>query len=514
MPTRETNADSTGREAVGIRLFAAPGELNSRLAEDTVRRLLDERHADPGDLEVIDALSDPSVATTVGVTVLPTLVVGTPAGPCLIPGSLKDDTAVADALAGGRSPAPATDAGLLLDTLLRGEIDAVLGDDGPLLMRPLAEEGSLRESRRRLETLARATFEGVAITEQGRYLDVNPQMAEMFGYQPDEIAGMEVATLIAPEDRERVMAMVMRGVEGFVEFRARRKDGSTFSAESQSRILVHEDRQIRVSAIRDVTARKTAERERERLLFQMRGIIASMNEGLVIADASGHVLEMNPAALALHGFSSAEQVRRHVADFADTFELFDLEGEPLPVDRWPLARVLNGETFSEVRRPRPSQGQRRGVVRPLRRHRRARPGRQPRPGDRHPARRHPSHPDRGGPPPCPRRAGADGGGADGGPGQAQPHPADDHRLQRGHREGGNRAGAPGGGVPHRGGHRRLPHGVGGDGGARRGAHGAPGRLRRLRRRLPVSDPDLLGRRGGRARPHRHSHPHRQEHGRR
>ena len=345
MQARATNADSTSREVARVCLFVAPGEHNSRLAEDNARRLLCEHLADPGDLQVIDALADPSAATAVGVASLPTLVVEAADGQRLLPGSLTDDAAVLDAFAGTRAE---TGADAILGALLRGEIDAVLGRDGPLLMRPLAEERSLRESRRRLETLAHATFEGVAITEQGRYLDVNPQMAAMFGYRPDEMTGMEVANLIAPEDRERVMAIVLRGIEGVVEFRARRKDGSTFSAESQSRMLVHEGRRIRVSAIRDVTARKTAERERERLLSQMRGIIASMNEGLVIADASGHVLEMNPAALAMHGYTSAEQVRRHVADFTDTFELFDLEGEPLPVDRWPLARVLQGETFSEV----------------------------------------------------------------------------------------------------------------------------------------------------------------------
>lgn len=86
-------------------------------------------------------------------------------------------------------------------------------------------------------------------------------------------------------------------------------------------------------------------------LRRLRAIVSSMTDGLIVFDMDGNVLDMNPAALRLHGFDSVRQARRHLTDFPDTFALCTREGAELPVDQWPLARVLRGEDFSglEVR---------------------------------------------------------------------------------------------------------------------------------------------------------------------
>ena len=71
-----------------------------------------------------------------------------------------------------------------------------------------------------------------------------------------------------------------------------------------------------------------------------------MTEGLVIADTDGNVLDMNPAALRLHGYVDLKEARRRLHEFQDTFELRFPDGRPVPVTEWPLARVLRGETFT------------------------------------------------------------------------------------------------------------------------------------------------------------------------
>jgi PAS domain S-box-containing protein len=95
----------------------------------------------------------------------------------------------------------------------------------------------------------------------------------------------------------------------------------------------------------DITRRKRAEREREQVLLQMQAILENINEGVVISDLQGNVLTMNKEALALHGFESVEQVRRHVTKFQDLAELATLDGEVLDLDNWPLVRALRGERF-------------------------------------------------------------------------------------------------------------------------------------------------------------------------
>lgn len=89
-------------------------------------------------------------------------------------------------------------------------------------------------------------------------------------------------------------------------------------------------------------------------------ILGSLNEGLVVFDLQGNVLEMNPAGLRLHGLESIDQVQKHLYEFTPGFEVSDLEGNALDLDDWPLGRVLRGETLAglelRVRNVRGEQG--------------------------------------------------------------------------------------------------------------------------------------------------------------
>jgi PAS domain S-box-containing protein len=97
----------------------------------------------------------------------------------------------------------------------------------------------------------------------------------------------------------------------------------------------------------DITERKQAEQERERLLIQLQTVLDSITDGVVIADVQGNLVSMNPAALAIHGYQSVEQVHRHMFDFKNTFELFDAAGRSLPMEQSPMARALRAEAFSD-----------------------------------------------------------------------------------------------------------------------------------------------------------------------
>ena len=63
--------------------------------------------------------------------------------------------------------------------------------------RKRAEE-ALRESEERFKILTQATFEGVAITEQGRFVDGNDQLFSMLGYRREEMVGREVYRIHCP----------------------------------------------------------------------------------------------------------------------------------------------------------------------------------------------------------------------------------------------------------------------------------------------------------------------------
>jgi len=83
--------------------------------------------------------------------------------------------------------------------------------------------------------------------------------------------------------------------------------------------------------------------ERKKIERMLRTITDNLAEGLVIASTDGQLLHWNEASRTMFGFRSAEEGLRALPDFADTFELWTLDGRRLSVPEWPLARVIAGE---------------------------------------------------------------------------------------------------------------------------------------------------------------------------
>ena len=124
--------------------------------------------------------------------------------------------------------------------------------------RKKAEE-ALQQSRERLQVLAEATFEGIALSEAGRILETNDQLARMIGYRKDELIGMEAASLFFPEDRARLVDNIRMERESTTEHRLIRKDGVVITVEAHGKPFTYEGRHVRVTALRDITERKKAE---------------------------------------------------------------------------------------------------------------------------------------------------------------------------------------------------------------------------------------------------------------
>jgi len=110
-----------------------------------------------------------------------------------------------------------------------------------------------------------------------------------------------------------------------------------------------------VVTLLDLTERRRAEealrnskQAAERHLAQLQAILDHLSDGVVIADLAGNVFHWNPAALAMHGFGCLEECRQSLPEFARIFELATEEEGVLPVERWPLSRILAGETLRDL----------------------------------------------------------------------------------------------------------------------------------------------------------------------
>ena len=130
-------------------------------------------------------------------------------------------------------------------------------------------EELIKDSEERLRGLSEATFEAIFISEKGVCIEQNSAAEKMFGYTLSEAIGRKGTEWIAPEDREMVKHNMVSGYEEPYEATALRKDGSTFPAEIQGRMMHYKGRSVCVTALSDITERKQAEIELQKRMSEL-----------------------------------------------------------------------------------------------------------------------------------------------------------------------------------------------------------------------------------------------------
>lgn len=177
---------------------------------------------------------------------------------------------------------------------------------------------------------------------------------KVFGYTAREMIGQSILRLI-PSDRqheeELILSKIKRG-ESILHFETLRqtKEGQLIDVSvTVSPIKDASGRIIGVSKVaRDISAGKRAERALRKSEMQLQTIIESLDEGVAVSDINGQLLQFNGAALGMHGFTSPDEARLHLNEFAKIFELSSLDGTVWTIDQWPLARILRGEAVSNL----------------------------------------------------------------------------------------------------------------------------------------------------------------------
>jgi PAS domain S-box-containing protein len=177
---------------------------------------------------------------------------------------------------------------------------------------------------------------------------------QMYGYTSKEMLGRTIAILIPPEyptQLKNILETLGSGgqVESLETERVR-KDGTRISvAITASPIRDADGKIVGASTIaRNITERKRAQIELEESQAQLKTIIENIDEGIAVSDLEGNLLHFNRSALEMHGFADLAECYLHLDEFGDIFQLSELDGTVLPLEQWPLARILRGEKLRDV----------------------------------------------------------------------------------------------------------------------------------------------------------------------
>ena len=146
-----------------------------------------------------------------------------------------------------------------------GEEDASLlkavGEVITSALKRRSADDALRESEEQFRSMVATCFDGVLIHHDNTILEVSRPLADRLGYSREELLGNEALGIVAPESRDQAMGIVRSGHDAVYELVGEMKDGTRIPLEVITSSCTHRGKRARMTAFRDISDRKRAERE-------------------------------------------------------------------------------------------------------------------------------------------------------------------------------------------------------------------------------------------------------------
>jgi PAS domain S-box-containing protein len=158
--------------------------------------------------------------------------------------------------------------------------------------------------------LVEAAPDGILVTgQQGTILLVNAEAERMFGYRRDELVGKPIHLLVPEHLRARHPDHVksyhdsprLRPMGSGLELSGRRSDGSEFPVEISLSPIQHGGQRLVVAGIRDVTDRRTIEREAKRANAYLVSAVDAIQDAFALYDEDDRIVLVNSSCRQLLG---------------------------------------------------------------------------------------------------------------------------------------------------------------------------------------------------------------------
>jgi PAS domain S-box-containing protein len=226
---------------------------------------------------------------------------------------------------------------------------AILDESGKVT--EILSVGTDITERKKAEEQVRVTLESIAdgfiaFNADWQFIYVNAAAERLLGVSRTEALGRsiwEVFTLIPGTQVERELrraaAGEVREFEYFYEL---------WGLWFHSRYYPREGGGISVY-FKDITGRKLAEAALRESRAKLEAALASMTDVVLISDGEVRLIEFNDAFATWHHRVTSRDLHSNIlVEYCDILDMFLPNGEPAPLEMWPIQRALRGEVARDA----------------------------------------------------------------------------------------------------------------------------------------------------------------------
>ncbi|WP_424358010.1 PAS domain S-box protein [Methanocella sp. MCL-LM] len=206
----------------------------------------------------------------------------------------------------------------------------------------------LFERVRRSEEELRSIFDGVSDAIfihniDGSIIDVNARMLQMYGVSEEEARHLSIVRDYSSpgnplNELDTIWGEVISGNDRIFEWISRRPhDGSTFPVEVYLRKIRLRGRDVILATVRDISIRKQAEGERNRLAKNLRLLLESTDEGIYGVDTRGVGTFINKSAAEMLGYKAEELIGQETHKIVHSKYP---DGSPFPPEACPVIKSI------------------------------------------------------------------------------------------------------------------------------------------------------------------------------
>ncbi|MBB6481696.1 PAS domain-containing protein [Spirochaeta isovalerica] len=242
-----------------------------------------------------------------------------------------------------------------------GELEGVITS-----FRDISEYVSIRKDNLRMAAIFTHADWGVAMgsANTDTIEKVNPAYARMHGYEPEEMTGLDITSVFAPEERKKIPRHIKIACErGHHRFEAShlKKDGTVFPTINALTIIYdHEGNPLfRAVNVVDLTEMKKKENQLREAKEYSEILFNNSPIAIYSVDKEGKIVDFNQQAEEITGFKKEEVIGRHLdlvreellseTVLASEFKITTRDNEEKIIERYSSELCdFNGSAIGEV----------------------------------------------------------------------------------------------------------------------------------------------------------------------